>query len=42
MPQLSTVMTPAEIASDTGPAPTSDVIAVEQSLVSGFFDTNLR
>jgi predicted dienelactone hydrolase len=42
MPQLSAVMTPAEIASDTGPAPVSDVVAVEESLVSGFFDANLR
>ena len=42
MPQLSAVMTPAEIMSDTGTAPTADVMAVEQSLISGFFDTNLR
>ncbi|MER6568308.1 hypothetical protein ABT288_19570 [Streptomyces sp. NPDC001093] len=41
MPQLSGVMTPDEIASDTGTAPTSDVMAKEELLVSGFFESNL-
>lgn len=41
MPQLSAVMTPEEIASDTGTAPIRDVMAQEELLISGFFDTNL-
>ncbi|MEU4929602.1 hypothetical protein AB0G54_24340 [Streptomyces yokosukanensis] len=41
MPQLGGVLTPEEIASDTGTAPTSAVMAREELLVSGFFDTNL-
>jgi len=41
MPQLSGVMTPEEIASDTGTAPTREVMAQEELLVSGFFKTNL-
>jgi predicted dienelactone hydrolase len=41
MPQLSGLMTPEEIASDTGSAPTRDVMAQEELLISGFFDTKL-
>jgi len=42
MPQLSGLMTPEEIASDTGTAPIRDVMAQEELLLSGFFDTKLR
>jgi len=41
MPQLSGLMTPEEIASDTGTAPVCEVMAKEKLLISGFFNKNL-